>query len=219
MKSRMFVKSLLLAGCLTLASTLTYANSLISCWSLSDLTAGPDGTVNFGIAFDRDYWDEISFGIFTANGNMLDTEASVFHGIDIYGNTAIASFTFDGSNYDLQVTVKNPVGGNIRVDNYDDFVTDFGFYYKVDGYKYDSGIYSASQFNFNENKCLMMMNPDFGVDTVNVSLWYNSGCFDKIKHLVNMADVAPVPVSDPATMFLLGTGLVCLAGLRRKMKK
>lgn len=230
MKARMLTQSLVLAGCMTLGASGAYASGLIPYWSLSDLTSGADGTANFNISFDMDYYDGVTFGIFNNDGGAIGTQADIFMGNDTLGVGADANFMWNGSDYDVTITVEDGLGNQIRQTAFNDFGTTFGFYFLVDDYYGQAGIYSDSMFDFNVGGYSMMMNPDLFNDTVNVQLWkdysyyydngYDNGYYGygpEPIYAVNVVDVAPIP--EPATMLLFGTGLAGLAGLRRKMKK
>jgi hypothetical protein len=59
-----------------------------------------------------------------------------------------------------------------------------------------------------------------GMNDLNLTSGYINDCLSLVVANIDLpAGAAPDPIPEPATMLLLGSGLVCLAGTRRKLRK
>ncbi len=184
-------------------------------WTLTDLTTGTDGTANFSVTFDNASNSNITFGIFNTtdpSNTAIDTLIPIFEPGTAVGYTAAVEFTWDGTEYDVVVSLRDNTGNLVQPsDSYDGFGAEFGFYFyrEADGGRW---IFSDPAFNNNEGDNSMDMVADLDNELVFLQLYYG----EELKYVVQAADVAPVP--EPATMLLLGSGLAGIAGWRRRKK-
>jgi hypothetical protein len=191
-------------------------------WTPTDFLPGNVSLdTNFALTFENGA-KEAAFGLYT-----VDSLGNVDNTFEIFAaNEEPAS---GGFLNDKSVHFQN-VGGAWQVStdtvNWTDFDLTFGFYYEV--FKsngtwlatYNTGA-DDSYKNATWENTLGQGGIAIQYDDVNhdayIQLSYNGIDFDRMTIAAN--DVKPSTVPEPATMLLLGSGLLGLLGFRKKSKK
>lgn len=186
----------------------TASAELIPYWTLSHFETGGDyGTAGATIAIDITSNDNADFGLFQYQ-DQADM-VTVFNAADGAGATATAVFELQTDNtWDLSVFDNDAS----LLDSSEDFGLIFGFYFEREISGTNRIIYSDPTLG-DVNPSLNTMDMAYAgpsLDYVNISLLWDGTEVMKVK----VDDVAPVP--EPATMLLLGVGLIGIAGASRK---
>ena len=203
-KKIIFLSSFVFAlSCGAVFATPTY-------WTLTDHTTGTDGEITSILTAENAAY-ESEFGLY-----MLDDLNNVFR-YTLFSitdePTSIVSVFFDYSGSEWSVSTDKT--------NWTPFSNVFGFYFGVDTTDSDSDVnyyfYTDSSLN-SEDVGIDHIIADFNGTSI-VTLYLDdqlsSGADGDFNDMVVVAtDVAPVP--EPATLLLLGSGLVGLAFIRRK---
>jgi hypothetical protein len=184
-------------------------------WTLTDTTTGGGGEATFILAMERAAY-ESNFGLYTVedrNEPATPTRFQVFAAGQEPGEPLAPT--------QQSVFFQNTASGwEISLDhtNWSGFGGTFGFYFEVTdtGHTYysDSRLNSTAAEQSNDH-VLTAFN---GTNGAFVYLEDLPGLGDRDFQdmVIQGIDVAPAPVPEPATLVLLGVGLLGIAGLHRK---
>ena len=182
-------------------------------WQLTDITTNEDGSSLFILRLEQAAY-ESNFGLYTVdeNGNIAATQ-QVFGMSDEATDIQNVYFKFEDNTW--QVSVDDST--------YQDFSNVFGFYYEIDTTDADTDInytfYSDANLNTDDAGIQHIAVEYNGISSINIyleDLLASNADWDWSDMTVMGDDLSPAPVPEPATMLLLGTGLIGLAGVSRK---
>lgn len=175
-------------------------------WTLTDLNQSQNSRVEIL----KDDTPEVEFGVFTVdsidNPTMITEWFKIFDPWDEQGDKVSFEIMKNGNNWEARVfdINDNMINQDLTFSNI------FGFYFKkLDGPAWE--IYSDSSFDNAGGQSISMNYWASGYE-LDLSFIDEDGQTTQMK--ISADDVKPIP--EPATLALLGIGLLVLAGITRK---
>jgi len=200
-----------------------------SLWAIPSSNVDGDGYEDIsGVAYD--YWENTGELMFTRSGNenAYDLTNEISTWLQNNGHSVSSDFTVENTTQNISFYVNDRDNNEAGYDHETLFtgdITDIGGNYLSGTYVVDTSVLSGISFYSVKGAngfAMYYENPEESYGSwSSYDVWdiFGNGAETAISHWTGFNGTPTAPVPEPATMILLGTGLVGLAATSRKKFK